>query len=95
MTRDEMAQAVAQAAQFEGGTLWMPSPEEQSNIDALNAAAAELRKTCEWAFDEGDWEIACGHRYQFIDGGPKENGQNFCGYCGGTLIEVTGGHSDE
>lgn len=57
--------------------------------DKLLAAAAELRKTCKWTnSDDGPWETGCGHAYEFIDDGPKENGQQFCGYCGGRLVEV-------
>jgi hypothetical protein len=42
---------------------------------------------CEWTedTDDGSWDTACGHRFQFTDGGPKENGQQFCGYCGRSL----------
>jgi hypothetical protein len=44
---------------------------------------------CEWRLDadeHGDsWDTDCGHKYQFFDGGPIENGQRYCGYCGKPL----------
>lgn len=46
---------------------------------------------CVWTLDRdnwGDsWDTACGEKYVFIDGGPRENGQRFCGYCGRFLKE--------
>lgn len=47
--------------------------------------------SCAWNCDDvgGDsvWETSCGHAFQFNDGGPKENGFTFCGYCGGRIVE--------
>lgn len=56
----------------------------------LRAVAAELRKTCEWkADDDGIFQTGCGHSFYFDGaGGPTEHQQKFCGYCGGSLIEV-------
>lgn len=52
--------------------------------------AAELRKTCAWTpDDDGIFQTGCGHSFYFDgNGGPTEHQQKFCGYCGGTLIEV-------
>lgn len=47
------------------------------------------REYCQWTEDEdedGTWDTACGHCFEFNDGGPAENYQRYCGYCGGTLI---------
>jgi hypothetical protein len=55
---------------------------------------SELRRNqqpapCEWRpDDDGTFHTACGHAFQFMDGSPRENGQRFCGYCGGQLIET-------
>lgn len=56
--------------------------------------APERPGTCQWTGDEdGDfWETDCGHAFQFNNGGPKENDQKFCGYCGKPVLEV--GHED-
>jgi hypothetical protein len=52
----------------------------------------EGRATCDWAIDDlgGDsvYETQCGHAFQFNDGGPTENGFEFCGYCGKRIVEV-------
>lgn len=49
-------------------------------------------KCCTWTVDDvgGDdvWETSCGHSFQFNEGGPKENGLQFCGYCGERLLEA-------
>ena len=47
------------------------------------------RSECEWREDEdGVWQTGCGHAFTFEDGGPVENQQRFCGYCGARLVEV-------
>ena len=44
--------------------------------------------TCSWEEDDdGCYSTACGHRFTFNEGGPADNGQKFCGYCGGTIDE--------
>jgi hypothetical protein len=44
--------------------------------------------TCEWAEDEdGYWATECGHLFELVDGGPKDNGMAYCCYCGKTLGE--------
>jgi hypothetical protein len=52
--------------------------------DDAAAARPEPRKRCAWTLDEHDdsWDTACGNKFQFTDGGPIENDQKFCGYCG-------------
>ena len=45
---------------------------------------------CVWTFSNDDdcyWATDCGHSFQFIDGGPKENSMKFCPYCGHKLKE--------
>ena len=68
--------------------------------NTFRACAAEIRRRageldapavaeCIWRDSEGDgnWDTSCGNLYFFVEGGPTENGQRFCGYCGGRLIE--------
>jgi hypothetical protein len=44
---------------------------------------------CEWRLSEnGPCETGCGHTFSFEDGDPKENGADYCLYCGGVLSEV-------
>lgn len=47
---------------------------------------------CVWSYDSDGtfYETACGHAYQFTDGGPTENGQRYCGYCGRLLKLASG-----
>jgi len=38
---------------------------------------------CEWKQDQdGNWDTGCKNAFIFTDGGPWENGFNFCPYCG-------------
>ena len=49
----------------------------------------ERPEYCQWTEPEnGPWETQCGEVFEFIDGGPVENDQHYCGYCGGKLIAV-------
>lgn len=46
---------------------------------------------CVWTLDadewNGDsWDTACGHKHQFMEGGPRENNHAFCAYCGRALV---------
>jgi hypothetical protein len=43
---------------------------------------------CEWIEDEeGNWSTECRRLFCLNEGTPKENGMNFCCYCGGALTE--------
>lgn len=56
---------------------------------AKSAWKGEPRSACEWCVDdEGIFYTACGHSFQFNDGGPRENGARFCQYCGGRISGV-------
>ena len=49
------------------------------------------RVNCEWHLaDEACalWEGACGVAWEFTEGGPKENGCQYCPRCGGKLKVV-------
>lgn len=41
---------------------------------------------CRWEPDgDGIWETECGNTFQFSDSGPRDNGFEFCPYCGCSL----------
>jgi hypothetical protein len=71
-------------------------------IECANELAALLTSegpapTCAWREDEHDatWHTECGQMWQFNDGGPTENKQRFCGYCGSALVGVPFVYADE
>jgi len=42
---------------------------------------------CIWVQDsDGSWHTACNKTWEFIDGGPADNGARFCFHCGGVLL---------
>ncbi|OJH82256.1 hypothetical protein [Serratia marcescens] len=47
-----------------------------------------LASGCQWTYDEMDfkWDSSCGESWQFIDGGPSENGVKFCQGCGKPVL---------
>lgn len=43
-------------------------------------------KHCAWNENEaGAWETECGNLFEFVDGGPSNNGAIFCQYCGSKI----------
>lgn len=45
---------------------------------------------CVWVMGDPEdlaWETSCGRMWQFIDGGPTENGVVYCPYCGARVKE--------
>lgn len=43
--------------------------------------------TCEWRHEEeGVYSTLCGEAFTFIDGGPVENGMNYCHHCGRPVV---------
>jgi hypothetical protein len=43
---------------------------------------------CAWTWsEEGAWATSCGNLFVLNDGTPKENGMNYCCYCGKKLKE--------
>ena len=47
---------------------------------------------CKWKYDETHekWDTQCGEAFCLLDGGPKDNGMNFCPYCGKELWQLKG-----
>lgn len=58
-------------------------------IDPESPLYARLKK-CRWVQDEdgGAYDSDCGHRWDFIEAGPIDNGMRFCCYCGKSLVDV-------
>jgi len=53
-------------------------------------------KTCTWKYDGQDcWETACDNSFLFTAGGPKEDGFDFCPYCGLPITVGEPHYSDE
>lgn len=49
-------------------------------------APVQPPRRCVWTEnEEGQWDTQCGGMFEFTDGGPADNEQKFCGYCGGKL----------
>lgn len=46
------------------------------------------KKGCVWKQDEihGHWDTSCDNAFMLDTGTPKENGMNYCPYCGKVLI---------
>ncbi len=43
---------------------------------------------CEWKPDEDSvYNTGCGQRFEFDEGGPKDNRFNYCPYCGKPIVE--------
>jgi len=45
---------------------------------------------CSWSvavsFEDEIWSSGCGEFFCFFDGGPGENGFNYCQYCGKKIM---------
>ena len=54
-------------------------------------------KTCMWSEDgcSSPWASACGHYFEFNEGGPTDNGFKFCPFCGRTCEEIPYENDDE
>lgn len=54
---------------------------------------------CEWTPEDyegaGDWNTSCGQAFRLDEGGPVENGMNFCYGYGLPLVEVPWSDSEE
>jgi hypothetical protein len=54
--------------------------EAEEKIDRLKAVKCRWKPSEE--FDNDNWESSCGNLFSFFADGPKENGFEFCPYCG-------------
>ena len=63
-----------------------PPVTDQQPVDPVARVAVEADVSCFWGLcDDGWWQSQCGHRFEFFDDGPPENGFIFCPYCGAPL----------
>lgn len=98
--RTTMTDELRPAINFTAAAVWadarMGDPEELGNKywDIWNVARAydalySRVGVCTWTEDaDGNWDTECGETFVFSEGGPGENGQRFCGYCGKFLSAV-------
>ncbi len=61
--------------------------ETRQNLAALGIGVEQMTakdQKCWWEYDEfeNSWHTTCGNAWCFEDGGVKENGVNFCPFCG-------------
>lgn len=63
-------------------------------LDLLARCGKADSNVCEWhkVADCDYYDTGCGHAFEFIDAGPKENHFEFCSYCG-RKIEVNDGNT--
>ncbi|WP_138436374.1 hypothetical protein [Marinobacter shengliensis] len=55
----------------------------------LSATPQPQGDGCEWHSDDnGCWMSQCGKEWYFEDGGPEDNGMNYCVKCGKQCIEI-------
>ncbi len=48
-----------------------------------------MDQTCNWTEDiDGLWATDCGHVFEFHEGGPENNGFQFCPWCGRNPVDV-------
>lgn len=49
-----------------------------------------MASKCKWKYNEfaGAWETNCKQAFCVIEGTPKDNGMNFCPYCGKELWQL-------
>jgi hypothetical protein len=60
----------------------------ESDALAIAREADQLvKQPCKWVWDDGDFATKCGHHFQFIHEGVKENEFEYCPYCGGAITE--------
>lgn len=101
-TTELLARDVESGIGFQvAGALRQPTPADlAAHVAALPrkkqvAARDAIAGTCEWSRDDEDsdsgvWVSACGAAWEFLDGGPTENGMRYCPKCG-AVAEVPHG----
>lgn len=58
--------------------------ESTPSADEPEVSSEAKDAACEWRYHDNDgaWFTSCGQAWSYIDGGPVENGMNFCHCCG-------------
>jgi len=67
----------------------MPKPVQITYAKKSDCSACDWRQE-----DDGQWGTDCSETFAFREGGPKENGYEWCPYCGKKL-EATPYINDE
>ena len=58
-----------------------------STKPAVTWDKSKTQDVCIWMQgSDGPWYASCGVIWEFVDGGPAENGAHFCHHCGGVLM---------
>ena len=60
-----------------------------TNVQKLKVSV-DTQNACEWKYNRYD-DIqlsSCNNIFYFEEGGPTENGFNFCPFCGKSLVEI-------
>lgn len=63
----------------------------------MNKTLSNPKNTCDWYYSQFDyyWVTECENAWEIIEGNPKENGMNFCPFCGKELIHIEFEDDDE
>ena len=71
--------------EFTGIVLYLDTPA----CPAFVAREEAQPHKCAWRQDEytGAYHTACGHMWQFTEGGLVDNDTRYCPYCGGKIVQ--------
>ncbi len=65
-----------------------PAKEKSKRPSAAPPCSANC-SVCDWQQEEeGQWETDCDETFEFQEGGPLDNGFEWCPYCGKKLVET-------
>lgn len=68
-------------------TVKLPRQQDFDWADRQLPAGITRQDVCIWTQDsDGPWNTSCGVTWEFVGGGPAENGAHFCHHCGGVLM---------
>ena len=71
-------------------TVKLPRQQDFDWADRQLPDGIARQDVCIWTQDsDGPWNTSCGVTWEFVDGGPAENGAHFCHHCGGVLMAAT------
>jgi hypothetical protein len=87
----EVALGELRSIQFSDNT-HTQAVEAREEVEIIIRALAKrlTQRACEWHLDDdeaGAWESACGELWCFGDGDPKDNGMQYCPFCGCHLTQ--------
>lgn len=63
-----------------------------SKVDGVRLFPKEIeaKEECEWEYDDStdSWDTECDNKHLFICDGIKENGYEYCPYCGANIKQI-------